>query len=375
MPDSASVLTIRGNPYDRGRIYGSHARDLIRRGVAHYVGMWQRNTGKSEADLFDRVVKFKPVVADYDDLIMQEIEGIAAGAKLPLNEVLLLNARYEIMLVAFFAGGGAAARGECTSLAAAAEATTDGHTYVAQNWDITAEAGQRCVLLEVLQDDRPNIVAHVEAGFVGHKGLNSAGLGICVNAIGSQHDEFSPRVPVWVLARGALNCTTIDEAQHALDRAERAASINFTIGSNAGEVAALEVTPVDVERVAPVNGRIAHANVFCDLREGRGITDELARRFPVFADRAERARELINGAEVNLETLMEMFKDRANVPESICRHAADQPPEAPEALCMETVASIIMDLTDRTVHITDGPPDRGEYRKHTFESLRGTGRC
>lgn len=365
-----SVLTLKGDAYSRGVSYGAQARGLISKGIKHYVEIWEK-TGKTRAELLDVIRGFSPLIEDYDGEILREMEGIASGARLPLEEVLLLNARYELMSVAFFAADGDSAMGraECTSLAATRGATTDDHTYVAQNWDLTVEARQRCVLLEVVQDDRPNIVAHVEAGLVAHKGMNSAGLGIAINSLGSQLDDFAPCVPVFVLARAVLESGTLDEAIQAIDRARRSASVNFTVGSDAGEVASLEITPVDVSRLDGTNDRTAHANVFRDLREGRGIKDELARRYPVFSERSVRAQELIARSDVSFDSLISIFKDRANKPESICRHVDDQPPEAAEALRLETVVSMVMDLTERSIFLADGPPDRYEYKRHIFPSL------
>ena len=369
---SFPVLTLNGDAYQRGLTHGAQAVDKIRAGTEHYCRMWERNTDRSRGELVELAGGFGPVVADFDAEIFREMEGIAAGAQVPLADVLLLNARYEIMVAAFFGGGGVAgaARGECTSFAAQPDATRDGHTYVAQNWDLTPETGERSVLLEIIQKDRPNIVTHCEAGFVGHKGMNSAGLGICVNSIGCQHDRFTNKVPVFVLARTVLNSATIDEAERALLRAERTASVNITIGSDVGQVAALEVTPVDVARIDPVASRVAHANVLCGVHPSRGLTDTLAQTFPVFRERSERARELIDGVVVSVDTLQQLFRDRENVPEAICRHVDDQPPGVPEGLCMETVVSMIMDLTERTIWMTDGPPDRSEYVRYSFDSLR-----
>ena len=369
-----SVLTVSGDAYNRGVVHGSTARELVHRAVAFYVRMWEQNTGRGRSELLQRAGEFMPMVAAYDGQIMQEIEGIAAGADLSVNEVLLVNARYELMMTTMFAGEQSPpmSGGECTSLAAAPQATSDGHTYVGQNWDHAVDVGQHSFLLEILQDDRPNIVTHIEAGFVGHKGLNAEGLGLCANAMASQHDQFAPKVPVWVLARGVLNAATIDEAIEAVRRADRAASINFTIGSDCGDVVALELTPIDVERVEPENGRIAHANVFCGLDPSRGVTDELAVRFPVFCTRAARVRELIDRHPIDTDALMEILQDHGNRPESICRHHDDQPPEAPDALRLETLSSVIMDLTERSLYITDGPPCGTPYQKHNFASLQKT---
>ena len=110
--------------------------------------------------------------------------------------------------------------------------------------------------------------------------------------------------------------------------------------------------------------------MFCDLDPKRGLTDELAARFGVFCDRAARARELIDRDPIDANALMGIFRDHANRPESICRHHDDQPPDAPDALRLETLASVIMDLTERALYIANGPPCATDYQKHTFASVR-----
>ena len=243
-------VTISGGPFERGRQYGEQAGPLIRKGVEFYVDMWEKGSGRTRGELIEIVSGFAGRIGDFDAEILTEIEGIAAGSGLAVDDVLIVNGRYEIMLSTLFAGTPAGS-GECTSLGIA-RAGDSGHTLVGQNWDWAVPVGEVSILLEVRQEDRPDILTHVEAGFVGHKGINSEGLALCANAMGSQLDRFEAAVPVWVLARAALNCSTIEEARRALEPAERVASVNFTMaqggnpGSGEGKVASLEVSPGDV---------------------------------------------------------------------------------------------------------------------------------
>ena len=354
-------LTIKGNPYERGYQYGSQAREMVHSGVAFYSQMWERNLGRRREDLFDLAAKFEPMVGNYDAEIFEEMEGVAAGAELSLAEVMVVNARYELMLAALFSGNAA---GECTALAAAPEATAGGHTLIGQNWDWVPEARSRSLLVEIQQQGRPDILTHVEAGFMGHKGLNSAGLGMCANAMSSTSDRFEPAVPAWVLARAVLNCSTLSEVLDAMERARRIASINFMVASRRGEIAAVEVSPVDVRVVNPTKGRLAHGNVFAALSPERGLQDRLARLYPQFCERAERACSLIAEGEISVERLQAMLSDHGNRPESICRHPEDQPDDAPPAIILETVVSVVMDLNEGVLYITGGPPCQNIYAEH-----------
>ena len=52
--DASSVLTLRGDAFQRGLTHGSLARDKIRAGVEHYGRMWERNVNRSRALPHDR---------------------------------------------------------------------------------------------------------------------------------------------------------------------------------------------------------------------------------------------------------------------------------------------------------------------------------
>ena len=81
---------------------------------------------------------------------------MAKGADLSLEEIIALNARYEINL----ALGIVSQRGSggCTSVAALPQVTKDGHTILGQNWDWLPRFQESNVILEVVQDGKPNIV-------------------------------------------------------------------------------------------------------------------------------------------------------------------------------------------------------------------------
>ena len=366
-----SVLSISGRPYDRGCMYGSQARELINRNVQYYLNLWEAKFGLSRGQTLELAKGFAEPIGDYDSAILQEIRGIADGAGLKLEEILAVNARYEFSFArahqdAELPPGPA---GECTSLAAGPPATTDGHTYVGQNWDNAVQLKPICLLLEIQQDGLPTIVTHVEAGLVAHKGMNSAGLGACVNCLISDKDRFEPMVPLWVMIRGVLNSSTIEQAQQAVRHAQRAASFNCLIATDKGQILDLEVSPTGVRAIPADEGRLAHGNVFAETKGQAPAVDKFRALYPQLRLRYLRAGELLAQGQLDVEALQKIFSDHANSPESICRHLNHQPPGAPEALAWETITSIIMDLTERTIYLADGPPCCTGYKKLSLASL------
>ena len=98
-----------------------HLRGTYLTVKAAYNQMLEQNTGGSRSEVLEMAGKFADPIADFDAEILREIEGIAAGADLPLEEVLLINARYELMIATVFDNDSSGSPGECTSLAAADE--------------------------------------------------------------------------------------------------------------------------------------------------------------------------------------------------------------------------------------------------------------
>jgi isopenicillin-N N-acyltransferase-like protein len=63
----------------------------------------------------------------------------------------------------------------------------------------------------------------------------------------------------------------------------------------------------------------------------------------------------------------EECRDHLNRPNSVCRHPDERDLELER---VQTVASIIMNLTQREVHLTSGPPCQNEYQTVKFEALQ-----
>ena len=363
------VISVSGDAHQRGRAYGSQTRRLVRENTADYFRVWETDLGLTRQTVIDFARDLIAPVGDFDNEILEEMKGLAAGAELSLEEILAVNARYELMFVQAFAGQGTQSA-ECTSLAAAPPATTDGHTLIGQNWDNRHALKGRCLILQIAQPDHPNIVVHTEAGLLAHKGLNSAGIGLCVNALLEQNDCLAAKVPFYVLCRALLNSTTLDEAAQTARRADLTASGNFMLAADTGQVLDIEATPMGPRLIRPVKGRCAHANVFADTDDAPPVIDKFRALHPEFHSRYCRARELLAAEPVTIDTFKKIFSDHANPPEPICRHPEDQPSNIPELLRWETITSVIMDLTERTMYLAQGCPCRTEYKKLTFPSLK-----
>ena len=176
-------IRCEGTPYEIGRAHGEQGREKIRTSIECYRSMFFDYSG-IDWDTAQRYAHtFIPSIEGYDPDIMTELRGIADGSGFGLDEILALNVRSEIVLqgsqVKAMLDGG------CTSCAFMPYKTETGETWLAQNWDWKEIAQDALIVLEIRQQNKPDILMITEAGIVGKIGFNSAGVGVCLNALGS----------------------------------------------------------------------------------------------------------------------------------------------------------------------------------------------
>jgi isopenicillin-N N-acyltransferase-like protein len=199
--------------------------------------------------------------------------------------------------------------------------------------------------------------------------MNSAGLGLAINGLLSDHDDWSRLGrPFHVRTWDVLTSRTLTEATEAVTGGIRSCSANFLIAhaGPAGEGTAvdLEAAPEAVCRLDPVDGLVAHANHFAD--PGRlGVWQPIVEEKRSTYDRCDRMEALLGearaGGTLDPGRLMTILRDHAEYPESICRHPN---PVLPAAERYATVFSVIMDLHGGRLLAAAGPPCRNRYLEY-----------
>jgi isopenicillin-N N-acyltransferase-like protein len=352
---STKIITMEGGPKERGFQYGSSAKSLIQTNVETYQRQFKRFTRLDWEQIKANASSWIPIIREYDSEIMEEIEGIASGAERTVEEIVALNARYEFAITPL---SGRFDR-ECTSFAATPDAPSSTTVILGENWDFRSKFKETCVLLNIKQTEKPNILTHVEAGTVAHKGLNSSGLGLCINALLSNKDSVNPGVPlVSVVARRLLNSETIRDAIHSVTKAKRSASINYMIAHAGGEAIDLEVTPNDITILYPEEGILTHSNNF--LTPNIDLKDLGKTVFPDSLIRWNRMRRLLRQKKrLDIKSIKSATSDHFDYPSSICRHP--DPRLHPDDQ-FETITSVVMNLKQRRLYMTEGNPCKKQYK-------------
>ena len=147
-------------------------------------------------------------------------------------------------------------------------------------------------------------------------------------------------------------------------RIERGCSANYLIAHADGEIIDIEATPNDYDYIYN-NGTIAHTNHFLSGR--LQIRDVGKALWPDSITRLLRMNRLLGrtSGEADVESIKAMLRDHFGYPSSICRHPNEQAHELEQ---IETAASVIIDLSERKMYATEGPPCQQRYEAYTFEA-------
>ena len=353
------VISIEGDPHECGRQHGSAAADRVAKTIEFYLPSFVRQAKLTLDEVRERARGYGAQIEQIDADIMQELKGIAAGARQKLEDVIAVNCRTEILYGSL---GGKEPATECTTIVALPEATRDGGILVGKNWDWRNQTVESVVVLRIRQHGKPALAMIVEAGMVGRDGFNEDGVMVCGNLLVSNDDRGQVGVPIPILRRRILHSRRYYEAIDALVRARRGASGNYVIAHRDGVAIDFETTPENVYTVYPERGLLAHANHFqSQVAQITGVTkyytgDTLYRDF--------RARQLLEPkiGSITLDDIKSVLRDQFGAPRAICRTPHDYPGQEPTM----TIASLVFDLKQEVMHVAAGQPTESEYQPVTL---------
>lgn len=354
------LVRLEGPPRAQGAQHGEALREQIGHNLELYFARFERELKLSRAETLDRAGRYAEAIRAHSPAYYEGMAGIAAGAGRSLGEIAALNVRYELFYDEF------AERpmpDGCTAFALLPEATAEGHLLLGENWDWIA--GVRGAVLHTHEPDGLSTLAFTEAGIFGGKiGLNSAGLGLMINGLTSQDDDWSRlRRPFHVRCYEVLRRRDLDAALGVVAGEERSCSANFLIAQAPDQVVNLETSPDRAGASRCVDGCLVHSNHFVDPA-ALGVEERNVENNPHSRRRHARLEALLRGrGPLGLADVQAALRDHQGHPYSICFHI--DPNEPPEEY-YESVISAVADLHAAVLYVSDGPPCTAEYTRYTL---------
>ena len=284
---SLPLVKLAGTAYEQGVEHGRQLRQRIGHNLDVYFDRFRRDSLLSREEVLRRASLYLPAIASHNRDYRDGMAGIAEGSGYTLEEIAALNVRYEIIYYQRMSQAVAAARDGCTSFALARHRSKNGHLIIGQNWDwIPHVLG---AVLHTIYPDGFQTLAFSEAGIFGGKiGLNSAGLGVCVNGISSTADDWtSLQKPFHLRCYEILRSRQFAEAVRVVTDTARSCSANFLIGQSPDEVIDIEAAPESVNLIGLEGGSVVHTNHFVAPQE-MGIAEPPSERRHLSCRRLDR---------------------------------------------------------------------------------------
>ena len=341
------VIDVAGKPFDMGRQAGTKCsrrvrayRKTIAAGIEHY-------TGVSWAKAVERARMYLPYAEGFYPDFVEEIKGHADGSGMPFDDTFTLCC-HELLSLEGFKG--------CTDVVATGDVTAEGDVIAGHNEDWDPSCLSIVVVLRAKPAGKPSFLCTSYAGLLPSTGLNDRGISLTGNALSPNDTRIG--IPKTFPVRKVFEAKRIGEALRWAMPSERASSYNNICSDRNGEVYSLEGSATDCAWIYARDGYLVHTNHYVAERMIRFEEDPGA--MTCSRIRYNRARKLIETqlGEVTIDSMIGLFKDHVDKPDSICRHGNMKLHPLDRS---ETIFSTIYDLNRLELHVCKGTPCKGRY--------------
>ena len=351
------LIELRGDARAQGRAHGEALREDVHHNIEHYLDTFAALVGLSRDEAFAAARSYAERLRVRHPDYVAGMEGVADGASAPLESVITLNVRYELLYLRVQKINSADG---CTAFAVRAE---DGLVQ-GQNWDWLPFV--RGSLVHSVDPDGTEILGFTEAGIVGAKiGLNSAGLGLTINGMFTTRAAWSTEPdPFHVRCHRILRCGSLDEAIAVASAPPHGAAANFLLAQPPDRVRSIEVGPTGTAMVAaPGSEPLVHGNHSEDPEALGEPHAELALDWlPDSCARRDRLTALLREAPVTPARAQAALADHGDADHPLCRHAGSPGAGPP----FETLISVVMNLDTREFWAAEGPPCSATFGSHSL---------
>jgi isopenicillin-N N-acyltransferase-like protein len=340
----APASVFEGKPKDRGYAYGKQFREAIRDFLRKEIDAAFVGRPSTKEQMLRYAAACGQVVRAECPLIAEEFQGIAEGAGLTFEEVVLINLHEE-----FYHRTDLPQHGHCTAVAVGPPDTgNQQHTYVGQTWDWMQSVAGKSRVTEWRRPDGVSVLAYGFPGMPMGAGMNEAGIALCWTSAALGTKGQTPRVgiPSYMLIAHLLAQKDMDSVIREAKKNRHAGWFTFVLADRNGRLVNIEGSPERVV-VEPADARLVR--VLYGSRAMTGVKPK--ERVPLHA----RCQKMYN---LLCET--QGKNDRARLQD----YFAD--PKYQINAGKATIDMMVFDTTARTAYLSRGPSYKVSWREFVF---------
>lgn len=345
---SYPIIHATGTARELGRLHGEQAAEKIR----GFLDFLSASMSLSRDTLRTRALRFRPLFEKVCPHLLTEIEGLAEGAGVTVEDALVVQLRGELANVS---------DGACTSYVISGKGTASGETLIGQTSDTPPELMEFGYVLHLEPDDRPELLMWTFGGMIGYHGVNRHGVAHFANALGGG-PAWSFALSHYPLKRMILEQRTLDDVLTLMRRVRVCSNGNYVLCDGEGRILDVELTSAGPEVLNETrDGFFAHANHY--LCSAHACPENYAHSLPDSFRRQDRVTSLISErfGSIDVADMKRILSDHDGHPSSICRHPHDGSDHGMLDHRGVTVAAIIAEPAYGRLHISRGNPCENEF--------------
>ncbi|CAM3735170.1 C45 family autoproteolytic acyltransferase/hydolase [Parendozoicomonas haliclonae] len=331
MSESFPLIRLTGSPEQRGASHGHQLQEKIAATIEFYGHL----LNIKEREVLDIGRYFQQQIQRQFPAYCEEIEALASAAEQIPEWIYVLNARSELISQSL----------ECSTL------TFRDACLLGQNWDFCETLQDLAVLLHITLENGHQLLTLTEPGIIGKLGMNSRGLGCCVNML--HYKRRCEGIPLHIVLRSLLEATSLEQARELAFSLPGSRVGSITAANNQNQSFCIEYAGERSWFLSPP-GRI---NIHTNHYLGHRLNPESG----AYQNSYERLRTLARLTSIfttqNLHTMFRLLSDRSNPVYPVNRPC--QTNDFSAFGNVGTLATVVMELSTGVLHIRKGN-DLGE---------------
>jgi isopenicillin-N N-acyltransferase-like protein len=344
------LIRIEGNAHTRGMTYGKRFREAIRSFLATEIDAAFIGKPASRGQLRHYAAACGDVVRQECPLIAEEFAGIAEGAGMTFEDIMLINLHEELYHRVNLPETAGPKHGHCTAVAVSSSDSGNAKTYVGQTWDWMPSVAGKSAILEWRRSDGVSVLAYGFPGMPMGAGISASGIALCWTSAALGEKGQSPRVgiPSYILIAHLLAQKDLESVIREARKNKHAGWFTFVMADGDGNLLNIEGSPT---RVAIERAKQSLVRVFYGSQEMTGT----APGQPISAHpRCERMRALLENSRGrnDLARLQEYFAQ----------------PNHRISEGKGTIDLLVFDTTSRVAHMSRGTSYHLDWRTFAFGS-------
>lgn len=363
------VLELPEDPRQRGEAHGEALRDEARTLYEAHLAQLAAQPAFAARGITDDAgyqayaARFRPHAEAFAPHLWAELQGIAAGAGMTVNQVLAQNLYLESYDIAHPAAP--AGLGGCTAWAhrrGSQGPVVEQSAMVGQTYDMSKIYQPAAFALKT-RANGIEVLALSFAGALGANGISGAGFAVVINKLYGSDSRLG--VPYTFIIRAMLEQPRPGDALACLLGCERAGSMNYIIGDSGGLLFNIESSATGWENLQGAEPYAVHANHFIGTRgknfEARDFSGYGAHSLMRYA----RAQQMLAalGERPTHEAYRAILCDRHNEPWGI--YTKEPPGGSIKGL--RTVASVLFDPASGEAWMSRGSAGGDAMARITLE--------